>query len=86
MALLDGRQGSHPGQVVRNNIIMDDDSGGGMFILTGPNMTGKSTILRALAAVSLLGACGLLVPAAADGTSIPYIDAFMLRNLAPTLH
>lgn len=79
-------KGVNPGQVVRNDVIME-----GMFLLTGPNMAGKSTILRSVAAVSLLGACGFLVPAAAggtgggtnnNGTNIPYIDAFMLRNFS----
>jgi len=85
-------KGVNPGQVVRNDVRME-----GMFLLTGPNMAGKSTILRSVAAVSLLGACGFLVPAAAggtgtnstnngtniiSGTSIPYIDGFMLRNFS----
>ena len=51
-----------------------------MFLLTGPNMAGKSTLLRTLGAVALLGACGLAVPAAS--AAVPYIDAFMLRNFS----
>ena len=51
-----------------------------MFLLTGPNMAGKSTLLRSLCAVSLLAACGLTVPATA--AAVPYIDAFMLRNFS----
>lgn len=35
----------------------------GMFLLTGPNMAGKSTVLRSTAAVALLAACGLMAPA-----------------------
>lgn len=46
----------------------------------GPNMAGKSTVLRMTCAVALLGASGLLAPAAS--ASIPYIDAFMLRNFS----
>lgn len=42
----------------------------GMALLTGPNMAGKSTILRSVCAVALLGACGLYAPAAA--ATIPY--------------
>ncbi|KAL4438720.1 hypothetical protein ABPG77_006324 [Micractinium sp. CCAP 211/92] len=52
----------------------------GMALLTGPNMAGKSTILRSTCAVTLLGACGLYAPAAA--ATIPYCDAFMLRNFS----
>ncbi len=43
-------------------------------------MAGKSTILRSLCAVALLGACGLLVPAAS--AQLPYTDTFILRNFA----
>ncbi|KAL6770905.1 MSH1 [Auxenochlorella protothecoides x Auxenochlorella symbiontica] len=52
----------------------------GLFLLTGPNMAGKSTLLRSTAAVALLGACGLAVPARA--ARLPYLDAFMLRNFS----
>ena len=41
-----------------------------MALLTGPNMAGKSTILRSVCAVALLGACGLYAPARA--ASVPY--------------
>lgn len=46
----------------------------------GPNMAGKSTILRSLCAVALLGTCGLMVPAAQ--ACLPYTDAFILRNFS----
>lgn len=62
--------------VVKNSLNLE-----GMVMLTGPNMAGKSTILRSTCAVALLGACGLAVPAA-EGTEIPFIDAFMLRNFS----
>lgn len=52
-----------------------------MVLLTGPNMAGKSTILRQIAACSLLGACGLLVPPC-QSAEIPYIDAFLLRTFS----
>ncbi|KAK9867742.1 hypothetical protein WJX84_006840, partial [Apatococcus fuscideae] len=60
---------------VRNSVSMKS-----MFLLTGPNMAGKSTILRSLCAVALLGACGMCVPAAS--ARLPYTDAFILRNFA----
>lgn len=50
------------------------------LLVAGPNMAGKSTVLRSLCAVALLAACGLLVPAAR--AKLPYTDAFILRNFA----
>lgn len=52
----------------------------GLFLLTGPNMAGKSTILRSTAAAALLGSCGLAIPA--KEARFPYFDAFMLRNFS----
>jgi DNA mismatch repair ATPase MutS len=52
----------------------------GMFLLTGPNMAGKSTVMRSTMAVALLGACGLFAPAAA--ARLPYVEAFMLRTFS----
>ena len=46
----------------------------------GPNMAGKSTIMRSTIAVALLGSCGLFGPAKA--ACVPYIDAFMLRTFS----
>ena len=37
--------------------------GSGPIVLTAPNMSGKSTYIRSLCALSLLGNCGLMVPA-----------------------
>ena len=72
---LGGPGGIDP-RVVRNSFDMN-----GMFLVTGPNMAGKSTMLRSTCACALLGACGLAIPADA-ATRIPYIDAFMLRNFS----
>ena len=44
----------------------------------GPNMAGKSTILRSTAAVTLLSLCGLMVPAAS--ARVPGIDGIELRT------
>lgn len=71
-----GGAGGNDASVVRNSFDMN-----GMLLVTGPNMAGKSTILRSTCAVALLGACGLAVPASST-TKIPYIDAFMLRNFS----
>ena len=38
----------------------------GMWLLTAPNMAGKSTILRSTAAAALLSACGLCAPLGPD--------------------
>jgi DNA mismatch repair ATPase MutS len=51
-----------------------------MVLLTGPNMAGKSTVLRTVAACSLLGAAGLMAPC--EDASIPYLDAFILRTFS----
>ena len=51
-----------------------------MALLTGPNMAGKSTVLRSVAACSLLASCGLRAPAAA--ASVPALDAIVLRAFA----
>ncbi|EFN52896.1 hypothetical protein CHLNCDRAFT_138439 [Chlorella variabilis] len=60
---------------VRNTLSLE-----GMALLTGPNMAGKSTVLRSMCAAALLGACGLYAPAAS--ATVPYFDAFMLRTFA----
>jgi DNA mismatch repair protein MutS len=64
------RQGRHPviervlpaGTFVPNDIAMDADSQ--VLIVTGPNMSGKSTILRQVALITLLAHLGSFVPAA----------------------
>lgn len=49
-------------------------------VAAGPNMAGKSTILRSVCAVALLSACGLYAPV--QSAIVPYTDAFMLRNFS----
>jgi len=66
--------GSNPG-TVRNSLSCDT-----MVLLTGPNMAGKSTVLRQVAACALLGASGLMAPC--REASVPYIDAFLLRTFS----
>jgi DNA mismatch repair ATPase MutS len=41
------------------------------WILTGPNMSGKSTVLRAITAAALLANCGLAAPIAEGSTPVP---------------
>jgi hypothetical protein len=72
---LGGTGGLHH-ETIKNSFHME-----GMFLLTGPNMAGKSTLLRSTCAVALLGASGLAVPASSS-SAVPYFDAFMLRNFS----
>ncbi|GKY93031.1 hypothetical protein MPSEU_000271400 [Mayamaea pseudoterrestris] len=51
----------------------------GMWILTAPNMSGKSTILRSTAAASLLVSCGLCAPVSA-GSSVRRFDHIFVRG------
>jgi len=61
-----------PGSAVENDITLD-----GVSILTGPNMAGKSTVLRSAAACALLASCGLFVPA--REATVPHFDALLVR-------
>ncbi|DBA98847.1 TPA: hypothetical protein ACH3X1_014607 [Trebouxia sp. C0004] len=65
----------HATNTVKNSFDMSS-----MYLLTGPNMAGKSTILRSVCAVALLSACGLCAPV--QSATVPYTDAFMLRNFS----
>jgi DNA mismatch repair ATPase MutS len=58
---------------VPNNISMS-----GLFLLTAPNMSGKSTLMRAILTAALLGNCGLYLPA--TDAVIPRYDNFFLRS------
>ncbi len=51
-----------------------------MFLLTGPNGGGKSSMLRSVCAAALLAMCGLMVPA--HEASVPQLDAIMLRMMS----
>ncbi|KAL2326618.1 hypothetical protein Fmac_025676 [Flemingia macrophylla] len=58
--------------VVRNDVDMQS-----LFLLTGPNGGGKSSLLRSICAAALLGICGLMVPA--KSALIPYFDSITLH-------
>jgi DNA mismatch repair ATPase MutS/predicted GIY-YIG superfamily endonuclease len=49
----------------------------GIFLLTAPNMGGKSTLMRSTMAAALLANCGLFIPAAS--ASIPRYSSYFLR-------
>ena len=61
-------------EAVANSFDLD-----GMWILTAPNMAGKSTILRSTAAASLLTACGLCAPLD-QGSSLRRFDHIFVRG------
>ena len=48
-----------------------------LFLLTGPNGGGKSSLLRSICAAALLGTCGFMVPA--ESTLIPRFDSIVLH-------
>lgn len=70
-ANLDIREGRHPvveAMLGRANFVPNDfrlDAGRRLCLLTGPNMAGKSTVLRQVAIISLLAQMGSMVPASA---------------------
>lgn len=48
-----------------------------LFLLTGPNGGGKSSLLRSICAAALLGICGFMVPA--ESALIPHFDFITLH-------
>lgn len=57
---------------IRNTVDMKS-----LFLLTGPNGGGKSSLLRSICAAALLGICGFMVPA--ESAIIPHFDSIMLH-------
>lgn len=62
----------HPCGAIANDVHMND----GMFILSGPNMSGKSTVMRTVMATALLGNVGLPVPA--RSANVPQVSPLLL--------
>lgn len=60
---------------IPNDVVLDDE--GWIVILTGPNMAGKSTILRQVGLIQLLAQIGSFVPAAA--ARLPVCDRIFTR-------
>ncbi len=60
---------------VPNDLRMDRERG--FLIVTGPNMSGKSTYMRQCALVSLLAQAGSFVPA--DAATLPLVDGVYTR-------
>jgi DNA mismatch repair protein MutS len=66
-----------PGEAfVPNDILLDQDTQQ-IIILTGPNMSGKSALLRQTALITLMAHIGSFIPA--DGADIPLTDKIFTR-------
>ncbi len=83
-AIIDIRQGRHPvveaclpaGAFVPNDLELDGD-GACFALITGPNMAGKSTVLRQTALITLMAHAGSFVPA--EGARIGLTDKIFCR-------
>ncbi|WP_110112752.1 DNA mismatch repair protein MutS [Bacillus sp. CGMCC 1.16541] len=62
-------------EYVPNDCVMSDDSQ--MLLITGPNMSGKSTYMRQVALTAILGQIGCFVPA--DRAILPIFDQVFTR-------
>jgi DNA mismatch repair ATPase MutS len=70
--------GITPYWINRFTAVQNDFDLQGLFLLTAPNMSGKSTLMRSILVAALLANCGLFVPC---GTAqIPRYDNFFLRT------
>ncbi|HJP41473.1 MAG TPA: DNA mismatch repair protein MutS [Dehalococcoidia bacterium] len=64
-----------PGQFVPNDCLLDNESQ--ILVITGPNMSGKSTFLRQVALIALMAQAGSFVPA--ESASLPLFDRVFTR-------
>ena len=62
-------------EYVANDVMMDRDRE--ILLITGPNMSGKSTYMRQLALISILGQIGCFVPA--ESATLPVFDQIFTR-------
>lgn len=62
-------------QYIPNDVIMGDDTD--MLLITGPNMSGKSTYMRQLALIVIMAQAGSFVPA--DSADLPIFDQIFTR-------
>ncbi len=61
---------------IPNDYLLDNQDNR-LLIITGPNMSGKSTYLRSCALIALMAHCGLFVPA--DQADVPLLDRIFTR-------
>ncbi len=82
------RRGRHPvveqaiaraqeGSFVPNDCDLSPDAGGRLWLVTGPNMAGKSTFLRQNALIAILAQAGAFVPA--ESAHIGVVDRLFSR-------
>jgi DNA mismatch repair protein MutS len=64
-----------PGRFVPNDCVLDEESQ--VVVLTGPNMSGKSTFLRQVALIALMAQAGCFVPA--TEAELPLFDRIFSR-------
>lgn len=76
------KDGFHPvveyvsgNEYIKNDIIMDEDTA--TLLITGPNMSGKSTYMRQFAITAILAQMGSFVPA--TSASLPIFDSIFTR-------
>ncbi len=60
---------------IPNDVVLDENAR--ILILTGPNMAGKSTVLRQIGLIQLLAQIGSFVPA--DAARLPVVDRIFTR-------
>jgi DNA mismatch repair protein MutS len=81
--VLEIREGRHPvvetmmprEEFIPNDLVLDEE--GRIVILTGPNMAGKSTVLRQVGLIQLLAQVGAFVPA--SSARLPVCDRIFTR-------
>ncbi|WP_288747860.1 DNA mismatch repair protein MutS [uncultured Lactobacillus sp.] len=77
------KNGRHPvveavlpaGSYIPNDLVMDEDTS--IYLITGPNMSGKSTYMRQLALITIMAQIGSFVPA--DSAKLPVFDQVFTR-------
>ncbi len=72
-------KGVWPYWINKSNAVANSFDLSGIYLLTAPNMSGKSTLMRSTAAVALLTACGLCAPVEC-GSEIRRFDNIFVRG------